>query len=90
MNFFLSDIPLTPANKVDYYPTAEEILTMERWCHFFIAKTLVQYGSSTKSCKDIMNMHSVQEENNKIDNDLTCSDSLKGFNQDESTSTKKQ
>ena len=39
------------AQKVDYYPTAQDIHLMEKWCLFFIAKTLAQYIPTMKSCK---------------------------------------
>ena len=46
-----SDTPLISAQKVDYYPTTEEISTMKEWCVHFIAKTLVKYWPPAKSCK---------------------------------------
>ena len=49
--FNFSDLPLKSANKVDYYPTSEDISTMTDWCLFFISKALAEYHPAMKSCK---------------------------------------
>ena len=45
-----SDIPLISADKVNYYPTVEDINTMKDWCVFFIAKALINYFPPAKYC----------------------------------------
>ena len=49
-----SDTPLKSAQKVDYYPTDEEISTMTDWCLFFISKSLVENITALKSCKKFL------------------------------------
>ena len=49
--FNFSDLPLKSANKVDYYPTSDDISTMTDWCLFFISKALTEYHPAMKSCK---------------------------------------
>ena len=45
-----SDMPLVAADKVNYYPTSEDIRTMKEWCTFFIEKTLINYFPAAKYC----------------------------------------